>query len=110
MARMKGAAILCAPSLRGEAFGVGLLEGRACGTPVVASDIPGYAKVASQGKDAVLVPAGDSQALAGAIEKILRNSDQAEELVTRGMKRAEFFSMRRLAETYLESYEAILTN
>ena len=110
LARMKGADILCAPSLRGESFGVVLLEGMACGTPVVASDIPGYAKVASQGKDAVLVPAGDSQALAGAIEKILRNSDQAEELVTRGMKRAEFFSMRRLAETYLESYEAILTN
>ena len=102
--------MLCAPSLRGESFGVVLLEGMACGTPVVASDIPGYAKVARQGEDAVLVPAGDSQAFAGAIEKILRNPDQAEKLVNRGMKRAEFFSMRRLAETYLESYEAILTN
>jgi phosphatidylinositol alpha-mannosyltransferase len=110
LSRMKGADVLCAPSLRGESFGVVLLEGMACGTPVVASDIPGYAKVARQGEDAVLVPVGDSQAFAGAIEKILRNPDQAEKLVNRGMKRAEFFSMRRLAETYLESYEAILTN
>ena len=107
---MKAADILCAPSLRGESFGVVLLEGMACGTPVVASDIPGYAKVARQGKDAVLVPAGDPEAFASAIEKILRNSDQAEKLSIQGMKRVESFSMKRLAETYLESYEAILTN
>ena len=110
LGRMKAADILCAPSLRGESFGVVLLEGMACGTPVVASDIPGYAKVARQGKDAVLVPAGDSEAFAGAIEKILRNSDQAEKLSIQGMKRVESISMKRLAETYLESYEAILTN
>ncbi|SVE27695.1 uncharacterized protein METZ01_LOCUS480549, partial [marine metagenome] len=45
-ARIKGADVFCAPSLHGESFGVVLLEGMACDTPVVASDIPGYAKVA----------------------------------------------------------------
>jgi len=110
LSRMKGADIFCAPSLRGESFGVVLLEGMACGTPVVASDIPGYAKVARGGKDALLVPAGDSETLASAIEKILRNPDQAEKLSNQGIKRAEYFSMRRLAETYSKSYEAILTN
>ena len=48
--------------------------------------------------------------LAGAIEKILRNPDQAERLSARGLKRAENFSMQRLAETYSKSYEAILAN
>ena len=110
MARIKGADLFCAPSLGGESFGVVLLEGMACGTPVVASDIPGYAKVASGGKDSFLVPVGDSQALASAIEKILRNPDQAEKMSDRGIKRAEKFSMQRLAQTYLKSYEAILTN
>ena len=110
LSRMKGADIFCAPSLRGESFGVVLLEGMACGTPVVASDIPGYAKVAREGEDALLVPAGDSQALANAIEKVLRNPDQAERLSAQGIKRAENFSMQRLAETYLKSYEAILAN
>jgi len=110
LSRMKGADIFCAPSLRGESFGVVLLEGMACGTPVVASDIPGYAKVARGGEDALLVPAGDSETLASAIEKILRNPDQAEKLSNQGIKRAEYFSMRRLAETYSKSYEAILTN
>ena len=110
LSRIKGADIFCAPSLRGESFGVVLLEGMACGTPVVASDIPGYAKVARGGEDAILVPAGDSQVLASAIEKILRNPDQAERLSARGVKRAENFSMQLLAETYSKSYEAILAN
>ena len=110
LSRIKGADIFCAPSLRGESFGVVLLEGMACGTPVVASDITGYAKVARGGEDALLVPAGDSQALASAIEKILRNPDQAERLSARGIKRAENFSMQRLAVTYSKSYEAILAD
>ena len=44
--RMAEASVFCAPSLGGESFGVILLEAMAAGTPVVASDIPGYAKVA----------------------------------------------------------------
>ena len=61
----------------------------------------------------VMSPGGGGEptgALAGAIEKIIRNPDQSEKLVSQGIKRAEFFSMRRLAEAYLESYEAILTD
>ena len=61
-------------------------------------------------KDAVLVSPGDSQTLASAIEKIIRNPDQAEKLIDRGVKRAEFFSMQRLAGLYLNSYESILAN
>ena len=36
-ARLRGATLLCAPSLHGESFGVVLLEAMAAGTPVVAS-------------------------------------------------------------------------
>ena len=109
LARTKGADIFCAPSLRGESFGVVLLEGMACGTPVVASDIPGYSKVASGGEDAALVPVGDPQILASVIEKIIRNPDQAEKWSNRGIKRADFFSMQRLAEIYLNTYKDILS-
>ena len=65
--RLAGATVFCAPSLGGESFGVILLEAMAADTPVVASDIPGYAKVARlPGGDAaaVLVPPGDVAALA----------------------------------------------
>jgi phosphatidylinositol alpha-mannosyltransferase len=108
LARMKGADVFCAPSLRGESFGVVLLEGMACDTAVVASDIPGYAKVARGGDDALLVPPGDGRELAVALEKVLRDPARRRALVASGRTRAEEFSMRRLAARYLEVYEELV--
>ena len=58
VARIKGADVLCVPSLHGESFGVVLLEAMAARTPVVASDLPGYRNVARIGDEADLVPPG----------------------------------------------------
>jgi len=108
LSRMKGADIFCAPSLRGESFGVVLLEGMACDTTVVASDIPGYAKVAQEGQHAVLVPPGDSTALATAIEKTLHDPQRAAQLRASGLQRAHQFSMKQLAQRYLTVYQEVI--
>ncbi|CAN5690285.1 glycosyltransferase family 4 protein [soil metagenome] len=105
--RLRGADVFCAPSLGGESFGVVLLEGMAAGTPVVASDLPGYANVARAGLDALLVPPGDAAALAGAIETVLGEPTTAERLVASGEERAAGFAMDRLAERYLELYDRV---
>ena len=65
--RLKRARVFCAPSLRGESFGVVLLEAMAAGTPVVASNIDGYTNVATHDADALLVEPGDERALAAAM-------------------------------------------
>lgn len=108
--RMRGADVFCAPSLRGESFGVVLLEGMAAGTPVVASDLPGYSNVARAGRDALLVPPGETAALAAAIQKVLTDRDLARELVLSGESRAAEFSMDHLADRYLELYDRVLRN
>jgi phosphatidylinositol alpha-mannosyltransferase len=105
--RLRGADVFCAPSLRGESFGVVLLEGMAAQTPVVASDLPGYHNVARSGADAILVPPGDVNALANALATVLENPTCAERLVTSGQQRAEEFSMDNLAARYVQLYEAI---
>ena len=56
--------ILVAPSLAGESFGMVLIEAMASGTPPVASRIAGYSDVITDGRDGVLVPPADPQALA----------------------------------------------
>ncbi len=56
--------VLCAPSLAGESFGMILTEAFAAGTPVIASNIAGYADVVTDGVDGVLVPPADPQRLA----------------------------------------------
>ena len=63
-AALASADLLVAPSLGGESFGMVLTEAFAAGTPVVASDIPGYRDVVRDGVDGVLFTRGDATALA----------------------------------------------
>jgi len=106
--RLRAADAFCAPSLRGESFGVVLLEGMAAQTPVVASDLPGYRNVARAGADALLVPPGDATALAQALRKVLTDTACRDALVTSGWQRAEEFSMANLARRYLDLYASIV--
>lgn len=106
-ARLRGADVFCAPSLRGESFGVVLLEGMAAETPVVASDLPGYRTVARSGADALLVPPGDACALGAALRKVLTDQACRDALVTSGWQRAEEFSMDNLARRYVDLYTAV---
>lgn len=107
-ARLRGATVLCAPSLHGESFGVVLLEGMAAGTPVVASAIEGYQNVARADVDALLVPPGDVGALRGALQRIFDDDALRRRLIAAGRSRADEFSMGRLAQRYLELYEKAL--
>jgi len=106
-ARMRGADLFCAPSLGGESFGIVLIEAMAAGTAIVASDLPGYAKVAQDA--AQLVPPHGPEELAQALLRTL-DPVRNRELVAAGRLRADAFSMRRLADIYLESYRELLAD
>jgi phosphatidylinositol alpha-mannosyltransferase len=113
--RLRGADVLCAPSLRGESFGMILLEAMAAGTPVVASDLPGYRNVIGT-PDApdlptapgLLVAPGDPVALGSALRLVLDDPDLASSLSTAGDARAARFSMDGLAESYVEIYRSAI--
>jgi len=98
-----------APSLRGESFGLVLLEAMAARTPVVASDIDGYRNVVTDDVNGVLVPAGDSAALAHALREVTTDHALATRLVTGGDERAEQMSISKLAARYLDIYREVLT-
>ena len=106
-ARLRGASVMCAPSLHGESFGVVLIEAMAAGTPVVASSLDGYRNVATDGVDAVLVAPGDPAALAAALRRVLCEPALAEALVAKGSDRADEFSMAHLAAEYIAIYERL---
>ncbi len=106
--RLRGAHLYCAPSISGESFGIVLLEAMAAGAPIVASNLDGYANVARDGVEAVLVEPGRPEELAAAICRVLEDQNLAEGLVAAGRARAEEFSMDHLADRYLELYEPLL--
>jgi phosphatidylinositol alpha-mannosyltransferase len=108
VARLASADVLCAPSLRGESFGVVLIEAMAAGTAIVASDLPGYRRVARPDVDALLTPPGDTSALAAALKRVLADDDLAATLRANGAARAEEFSMRTLAEQYVARFSRLV--
>ena len=105
--RLRGADVFCAPSIRGESFGVVLLEAMSAQTPIVASALPGYRNVARHGVHALLTPPGDAGALAGALQSVLADPTLARRFVAAGEARAAEFTMDRLAERYVELYERL---
>jgi phosphatidylinositol alpha-mannosyltransferase len=105
--RLAGADILCAPSLRGESFGMVLLEGMAAGCAVVASDLEGYRSAA--GGHAELVPPGEVGALARALGAALADAAEGSgrsspEARKEGIEYARGWSMDTLAERYVDVY------
>jgi phosphatidylinositol alpha-mannosyltransferase len=69
------AKVFVTPALGGESFGLVLVEAFAQGTPVVASDIPGFTEAAGPGV-ARFVPPGDETALADAVVSLLTDDDE----------------------------------
>lgn len=65
---------------RSEAFGVVLLEGMACGKPVIASNLPGIRSVVQDEKTGFLMRPGDAHDLAEKCEKILLQEERATEM------------------------------
>ena len=74
--RLMAAADLLVHAAKQEPFGRVLLEAAACGLPIVATDVGGTAEMLTHRKTAWLVPAGDPQALADAIQFVLQDSDR----------------------------------
>ncbi len=104
-AELARAEVLCAPSLRGESFGMVLTEAFAACTPVVASDIPGYRDVARDGIDSLLVPPGDALALAEALRTLALDPARRAGMAVAARERAERFSWAHVAEEVVDVYE-----
>lgn len=88
------------PSLQ-EALGLVLLEAMAAGLPVIASRVGGIPELVQSGQQGLLVPAGDSSALAAAIAALLADKQQAARLGAAGRKRvlAQFTAENMWQET-----------
>jgi phosphatidylinositol alpha-mannosyltransferase len=99
------AQVLCAPSLRGESFGMVLTEAFAASTPVIASDMPGYRDVARDGIDSLLVPPGDALALAEALRGLAHDPVRRASMALAARERAERFSWAHVAEEVVDVYE-----
>jgi glycosyltransferase involved in cell wall biosynthesis len=74
-------ASICVLSSRYEGFGMVLIEAMSCGVPCVAFDCPhGPADIITDGEDGFVVPNGDIDAFAQAIQKLIGDDDLRKEM------------------------------
>jgi glycosyltransferase involved in cell wall biosynthesis len=98
IAYMSRAATFVLSSLH-EGLGNVLIEALACGTPVVSTDCPsGPREILDHGRFGALVPIGDDDAMAAAIQTALDDPVSTELL----RSRAELFTVERAVNRYLE--------
>jgi phosphatidyl-myo-inositol alpha-mannosyltransferase len=91
-------------------FGITLLEAMACETPVVCSDILGFRDVVVDGREALMVPCGDRDALADQLVRVLDDEGLAIQLGTTGRQNSLDYSWARVTSRVLDVYQTVLGN
>jgi glycosyltransferase involved in cell wall biosynthesis len=89
-----------------EGFGYQVLEAMACGAPVVASWASSIPEVV--GDAGLLCPPNDTEELAAALVRIVSEPRLAEELRSRGLRRAAEFTWQRTARALADVIDAAL--
>jgi phosphatidylinositol alpha-mannosyltransferase len=107
---LRGAKVLAAPSLGGESFGMALTRAFGCATPVVASDIPGYARVMTP-EVGLTVPPGDAAALAEALIALLEDEPRRRSFGAAARRHAlEHYAWDNLARRLAGIYERLTSD
>ncbi len=105
---LKGFDVYVQPSLA-EGLGTSVLDAMGCRLPVVASRVGGLPEAVDE-STGLLVPPGNPEALADAIETLLGDPRRARSLGEAGRRRvAEAFGVKRMVEQYLDVYRQATT-
>jgi rhamnosyl/mannosyltransferase len=110
---LHGCDLLALPSItRNEAFGLVQLEAMACGKPVVSTYLEtGVPYVNQSGVTGFVVPPRNSEALAGAINRLLEDERLRARMGIEGRKRvAREFTKGKMARETLKLYEELLSS
>ncbi len=106
---LQAADIFAIPTCR-EGFSGAILEAMSSKLPVVASDIPEIALSQIQnGTEGILVPVGDTEQLAQALETLIRNAELRSRLGNAARERVEReFTFQVIGSRYLRLYKSLL--
>jgi glycosyltransferase involved in cell wall biosynthesis len=103
---LAAADILAMPSLW-EGLPLAILEAMLAGTAIVASEASGIPEAIVSGEHGLLTPAGDSEALAEALGKLIRDEPYRRRLAAQAKERAlKEFTIGAMTDAYEALYRA----
>lgn len=102
--------VVCSPAIGRESFGIVLLEAMATGRPLVASDIPGYTSVVTDGIEGILVPPQNTQKLAEALVTLITDKSLRREMGLRGRVKALEYDWGQITQRVMDVYLMVLNS
>lgn len=101
--------IFCAPAIRGESFGIVLLEAMATGVPIVAFANAGYKEILKDKPfSEFLVEPKDTAGFARQLEKLITDKGLREKLGQAGLREARKYSWETVGKRILGFYQTAL--
>ncbi|HPW54399.1 MAG TPA: glycosyltransferase [Thermoanaerobaculaceae bacterium] len=90
-----------------ESFGMVLLEAMACGSPVVAPDIPGLSDLIRHGESGLLYPPVWTERAAALVATVLEEDPTRSALIAGGLARASHFTAEASVDTLLAALDGL---
>lgn len=104
-----GSNIVCLPSTYGEGVPKVLIEAAACARACVTTNTPGCREIVRPGENGLLLPPGDLDALAAALERLIRDPASRQEMGAKGRQIVlEDFTLRQVIDETLDLYQELL--
>lgn len=101
--------VVVVPSLWNEAFGRVVVEAMACGAVVIASAVGGMQEIFEHRKQGLLVPKGDADAIARALDELASDPALRSRLAEAGFAQArQTYSTDRVCKQYSTLYATLL--
>lgn len=101
---LRNATLLCNPSLADNSPN-SLIEAMATGTPIVSTKVGGIPWLVQDEVQALLVPAGDADAMAQAMIKLFRDPELRKRLTAAGRVKAQEFTWPKVRDALLPLYK-----
>lgn len=101
----QAADIFCSPATGDESQGIVLLQAMAAGAPVVASSIPGYRTVVTDGVDGLLIDPWNAESFTDTLLRLLQDEALRRKLGAAGLAKAPRYHWERVTSEILEVYE-----
>ena len=102
----KKLSVLCVPVVKGEAFGLYLLEALASGIPVVQPNLAAFPEIIATSKAGIVFHPNTSDALAEKLAEVLSDTARLNEMSLNGrIAVEEKFNLKKSTEKLIEIYQ-----
>jgi glycosyltransferase involved in cell wall biosynthesis len=96
------------PCTWGEAFSLVVLEALAAGKPAIVTRVGGNVEAVEDGRNGLVVPPHDPQALGAAIMELHNSPERRQAMARESASRAEYFSVNRWVDETLDVYRELM--